>query len=74
MPKTRPHLACTYKVFGLSQNHELSTLLVNIENTKRFADLLHVMERDFFTSADEFALVDLDLAHESMLDNTEAFD
>jgi hypothetical protein len=35
-------------VFGLSSNHELSTLRVNIENTKRFSDLLHAVEREFF--------------------------
>lgn len=48
MPKHKPELASIYNVFGLSSNHELSTLLVNIENTKRFADLLHAVEREFF--------------------------
>ena len=48
MPKHKPELASIYNVFGLSSNHELSTLLVNIENTKRFADLLHDVEREFF--------------------------
>lgn len=48
MPKHKPELASIYAVFGLSSNHELSTLLVNIENTKRFADLLHAVEREFF--------------------------
>ena len=48
MPKHKPELAAIYRVFGLSSNHELSTLLVNIENTKRFADLLHAVEREFF--------------------------
>ena len=35
-------------MLGISSNHELSTLLLNIENTKRFADLLHTVEREFF--------------------------
>ena len=48
MPKHKPDLAAIYRVFGLSSNHELSTLLVNIENTKRFSDLLHAVEREFF--------------------------
>ena len=48
MPKHKPELASIYNVFGLSSNHELSTLLVNIENTKRFSDLLHDVEREFF--------------------------
>jgi len=48
MPKHQPELARIYNVFGLSSNHELSTLLVNIENTKRFSDLLHAVEREFF--------------------------
>ena len=48
MPKHKPELASIYNVFGLSSNHELSTLLVNIENTKRFSDLLHAVEREFF--------------------------
>ncbi|KQQ62928.1 hypothetical protein ASF66_00820 [Pseudomonas sp. Leaf129] len=48
MPKHRPELAHIYNVFGLSSNHELSTLLVNIENTKRFSDLLHAVESEFF--------------------------
>lgn len=48
MPKHQPELAPIYNVFGLSSNHELSTLLVIIENTKRFADLLHAIEREFF--------------------------
>jgi hypothetical protein len=48
MPKHKPELASIYNVLGLSSNHELSTLLVNIENTKRFADLLHHVEREFF--------------------------
>ncbi|NMZ39163.1 hypothetical protein [Pseudomonas proteolytica] len=48
MPKHKPELAAIYNVFGLSSNHELSTLLANIENTKRFSDLLHDVEREFF--------------------------
>lgn len=48
MPKHQPELARIYNVFGLSSNHELSTLLANVENTKHFADLLHDVERDFF--------------------------
>lgn len=48
MPKHQPELARIYNVFGLSSNHEMSTLLVNIENTKRFSDLLHAVEREFF--------------------------
>ena len=48
MPKHKPELASIYNLFGLSSNHELSTLLVNIENTKRFSDLLHAVEREFF--------------------------
>lgn len=48
MPKHQPELARIYNVFGLSSNHELSTLLANIENTKRFSDLLHAVEREFF--------------------------
>ena len=48
MPKHQPELARIYNVFGLSSNHELSTLLANIENTKRFSDLLHDVEREFF--------------------------
>lgn len=48
MPKYQPELASIYNVFGLSSNHELSTLLLNIENTKRFSDLLHAVEREFF--------------------------
>ncbi|MBK3479896.1 hypothetical protein JJD66_27835 [Pseudomonas sp. MF6751] len=48
MPKHQPELARIYNVFGLSSNHELSTLLVNIENTKRFSDLLCAVEREFF--------------------------
>ena len=48
MPKHQPELARIYNVFGLSSNHELSTLLVNIDNSKRFSDLLHAVEREFF--------------------------
>ncbi|QCG67304.1 DUF4159 domain-containing protein [Pseudomonas veronii] len=48
MPKHQPELAPIYNVFGLSSNHELSTLLVNVENSKRFSDLLHAVEREFF--------------------------
>jgi len=48
MPKHKPELAATYNVFRLSSNHELSTLLANIENTKRFSDFLHDVEREFF--------------------------
>ncbi|WP_204127639.1 hypothetical protein [Pseudomonas ogarae] len=48
MPKHKPELARIYNVFGLSSNHKLSTLLVNVENAKRFADLLHDVEREFF--------------------------
>ena len=47
MPKHQPELARIYNVFGLSSNHELSTLLVNVENSKRFSDLLHAVEREF---------------------------
>lgn len=36
------------KLFGLSSNHELSTLLATIEHTKRAADLLHEVERELF--------------------------
>ena len=48
MPKHKPELAAIYRVFGLSSNHELSTLLINIETAKRFSDLLHAVEREFF--------------------------
>ena len=48
MPKHNPELASIYSALGLSSNHELSTLLLNIENTKRFSDLLHAVEREFF--------------------------
>ncbi|SFP14852.1 hypothetical protein [Pseudomonas sp. NFPP28] len=48
MPKHQPELARIYNVFGLSSNHDLGVLLTNIENTKRFADLLHAVEREFF--------------------------
>ena len=48
MSKPQPELARIYSVFGLSSNHELSTLLVNIENTKHFSDLLCEVEREFF--------------------------
>ncbi|MGC3935925.1 hypothetical protein [Pseudomonas atacamensis] len=48
MPKHKPELARIYNLFGLSSNHELSTLLVNIENTKHFSDLLQAVEREFF--------------------------
>lgn len=37
-----------YDAFGLGYNHPVSVLLVNIENTKRFSDLLHAVEREFF--------------------------
>lgn len=37
-----------YDSFGLGYNHHVSVLLANIENTKRFSDLLHAVEREFF--------------------------
>ncbi|MQT36274.1 hypothetical protein [Pseudomonas helleri] len=48
MPRHKPELAHIYNIFGLSSNHELSTLLINIETAKRFSDLLHAVEREFF--------------------------
>jgi len=37
-----------YDVFGLGYNHHISVLLANVENTNRFSDLLHAVEREFF--------------------------
>ncbi len=48
MPKHHPELARIYNAFGLSSNHEVSTLLANIENIQRFSGLLHAVEREFF--------------------------
>ena len=48
MPKHQPELARIYNAFGLSSNHDVSTLLANIENIKRFSGLLYAVEREFF--------------------------
>ncbi|WP_199884981.1 DUF551 domain-containing protein [Pseudomonas bohemica] len=49
MPQHNPELAPLFNLFGLSSNHSLSTLLANVENCKRHSDLLHAVERQFFT-------------------------
>lgn len=36
-----------YDVFGLDYSHHISVLLANVENTKRFSDYLHAVEREF---------------------------
>ena len=46
--KLHPDLVRIYDVFDLHHSHPLSTLLVNIENTKRFSNLLHAVECEFF--------------------------
>lgn len=37
-----------YDVFGLDYSHHVSVLLANVENTKRFSELLDAVEREFF--------------------------
>lgn len=37
-----------YAAVGVHRHHPVSVLLVNIENQKRFAELLHAVEREFF--------------------------
>ncbi|GFM83142.1 hypothetical protein PSCICN_38340 [Pseudomonas cichorii] len=46
--KLHPDLARIYGIFGLHHSHSVGVLLVNIQNTKHFADLLHAVEREFF--------------------------
>lgn len=48
MSEKHPDLVRIYNLFGLSSNHQLSTLLANVENVKRRADLLHSIEHEFF--------------------------
>lgn len=48
MPEKHPDLVRIYNLFGLSSNHELSTLLANVESCKRRADMLHTVEHEFF--------------------------
>lgn len=42
-----PDLARVYDVFGLHHSHPIGVLLTNVQNTKRFSDLLHAVEREF---------------------------
>lgn len=37
-----------YDVIGLDYSHDVSVLVTNFENIKRFSDLLHAVERAFF--------------------------
>jgi hypothetical protein len=43
-----PDLKRVYDVIGLHYSHPVSILIANFENTKRFAELLHAVEREFF--------------------------
>lgn len=43
-----PDLKRVYDVIGLHYSHPVSVLISNFENTKRFSDLLHAVEREFF--------------------------
>lgn len=53
MPEKHPDLVRIYNLFGLSSNHNLSTLLANIENCKRRADMLNAVEQEFLMIAGE---------------------
>lgn len=41
-------LALVYDLFGLDHSHPIHVLLENVKNTKKFAALLHAVEREFF--------------------------
>ena len=43
-----PDMKRVYDVIGLHYSHPVSVLIANFENTKRFAELLHAVEREFF--------------------------
>lgn len=51
MSEKHPDLVRIYNLFGLSSNHQLSTLLANIENAKRRSDMLSAVEQEFFQPA-----------------------
>ncbi|MCL8299426.1 hypothetical protein [Pseudomonas mosselii] len=51
MSEKHPDLVRIYNLFGLSSNHQLSTLLANVESAKRRADMLAAVEQEFFQPA-----------------------